>query len=265
MSVALKHASEPPPSLLERRPDCPVRLAAAVDRCLAKDPADRFASMDDLVEELEACLAELDSRTEEDATLIVAPAKPPPQPPPRERRTRRLLPTFVLLFGVPTLAAIVAILILERDQIRDALPLVGSKSVSLRAVGTYDPYPGDGAEHDEFVRRATDGKSGTYWPTEVYESWFKDGVGLVLAAREAERLTEVTVRTSTPGFPARIRAGPSPAGPWQPVSARQLVRRKTTFDLDLDGGSFRYYQIWLQLPKAPEQGVAHINDVTARA
>src|SRR5438105_7907049 len=59
VAVAMKHINEQPPSLVEKRPDVPLRLAAAVDRALEKDPRDRFASMDDFAAELEACLAEL--------------------------------------------------------------------------------------------------------------------------------------------------------------------------------------------------------------
>jgi eukaryotic-like serine/threonine-protein kinase len=46
VTVALRHINEPPPSLLDVRPDVPPRLAAAVDRALAKRPADRFPSME---------------------------------------------------------------------------------------------------------------------------------------------------------------------------------------------------------------------------
>ena len=52
VAVAMKHINEPPPDLLEQRPDVPLRLAAAVDRALEKDPARRFASMDEFAAEL---------------------------------------------------------------------------------------------------------------------------------------------------------------------------------------------------------------------
>ena len=58
VAVALRHVNEPPPSLRERRPDVSPRLAAAVERALAKDPARRFPSMAALAKELRACLAE---------------------------------------------------------------------------------------------------------------------------------------------------------------------------------------------------------------
>ena len=43
----------PPVPLLSRRPDAPAPLVAAVDRCLEKDPASRFANVGELVRALE--------------------------------------------------------------------------------------------------------------------------------------------------------------------------------------------------------------------
>src|SRR5438445_5300608 len=57
VTVALKHVHEPAPSVLDRRPDCPLRLAAAVERALAKEPPDRFPTMDAFAAELEPGLA----------------------------------------------------------------------------------------------------------------------------------------------------------------------------------------------------------------
>ena len=61
LAVALRHVNDPVPSLLERRPDCPLRLASLVEQCMAKEAADRPESMSDVVSELETCLAELDA------------------------------------------------------------------------------------------------------------------------------------------------------------------------------------------------------------
>ncbi len=41
LTVAMRHVNEPVPSLLERRTDCPLRLASLVERCMAKEPAER--------------------------------------------------------------------------------------------------------------------------------------------------------------------------------------------------------------------------------
>ena len=69
VTVALKHVNEPLPSVLDRRPDVPPRVAMAVERAMAKSPDDRFASMNEFVDELQACLAEVDPAGEQ-ATMI---------------------------------------------------------------------------------------------------------------------------------------------------------------------------------------------------
>jgi serine/threonine-protein kinase len=52
-AVIAKHLSEPPPPLRARRPDAPAAVEQALARALAKDPADRFASIADLMAALE--------------------------------------------------------------------------------------------------------------------------------------------------------------------------------------------------------------------
>jgi len=47
------HATQAPPPLLARRPTIPVNLAALVTRCLAKDPAHRPSSADEVLQALE--------------------------------------------------------------------------------------------------------------------------------------------------------------------------------------------------------------------
>lgn len=47
-----RHAAVPAPPLGEQNPRLPPRFARAIDRCLAKDPAGRFASADLLAEEI---------------------------------------------------------------------------------------------------------------------------------------------------------------------------------------------------------------------
>ncbi len=53
VQMMLKHVSAPIPSLLEQRPDLPQELVAMVLRLMAKEPAERFPSMDNVIAVLE--------------------------------------------------------------------------------------------------------------------------------------------------------------------------------------------------------------------
>ena len=69
MATAMAHVNDPPQPLVELRPDAPPRLAATVERCLAKDPADRPRSAAALAAELRG-----DQPVSPDADTAVLPA-----------------------------------------------------------------------------------------------------------------------------------------------------------------------------------------------
>jgi eukaryotic-like serine/threonine-protein kinase len=56
MTVLARHVADPPPPLASVAPGVPARLAQAIDRCLAKPPAARFASGEALADALAAAL-----------------------------------------------------------------------------------------------------------------------------------------------------------------------------------------------------------------
>jgi eukaryotic-like serine/threonine-protein kinase len=60
VAVATKIASEDPPPLTAKRPEVPASLRRVVDRCLAKQPAQRYQSGKELAEALIKILGELD-------------------------------------------------------------------------------------------------------------------------------------------------------------------------------------------------------------
>ena len=263
LTVAMKHVNEPVPSLLERRTDCPLRLAALVERCMAKEPAERPASMDEVVGELQACLAELDGRPDGEATMIVRkPVVKEPRRPRRERSGSRRTPVLVALVGLALLGAVAAGLILTRDGngTADNPPGANGAAVALAGVTAYDPPPGDSEEHSDEAARATDDDPTTFWRTESYDaslSLLKPGVGLVLDT-QGSSVSELTVTTDTPGFTAEIRAGSSPESFDATVSDPQAVASETTFDLEETEA--RYLLVWIT---ELEGGSAHINEVTA--
>jgi serine/threonine-protein kinase len=266
--VAMRHVNEPAPSVLERRPDAPLRVASAVARALEKDPDDRFPTMRDFVAELQACLAGL-GEPDQDATLVIRAA--PPQLRTRRRRRRRPgLPVVLLAAGTLAAAGAIGGYFATRDG--GGTPAsggpgnAGATTVHLRAVAAYDPPPGDGTEHDELLARATDGNPDTYWETEHYASQafggLKDGVGIVLDAGKPVRLGRVTIRTDTPGFTAEIKAGASQTGPFETVSSSQTTAATTTFTLHV-AQAREFYLVWLtSLAPSGDRFQTHLNEVT---
>jgi len=258
LSVAMKHVNDEVPSVLERRPDTPLRLASLIESCMAKLPAERPASMDAVVGELESCLAELDTKDGGEATMIVK-ARPAAKPKrtPRRRAPRKPFPVWLGLLGALLLAAVIGGILLTRDDGGDPGVAAGD-TVQLEGVASFDPPPGDGEEHSERVEDASDGDPATYWTTERYNSFSKPGVGLVLDAGEPRELSQIAVTTDTPGFTAEIRAGDSPQGPFDiVVGPSQTVGESMTWDLD--GAESQFYAVWItQLDR-----VAHINEVKA--
>jgi serine/threonine-protein kinase len=277
VAVAMRHVSETPPSVLELRPDTPIRLANAVDRALEKEPEDRFPTMNAFVDELEVCLAELDGEPDRNATAIVRrPVHARPQPRPRRRLARRSVwPALLLVVGLAALAGVVALALLTDDPVgevlRERTPVVGDGGgggggaaegpIELRGVRAYDPFGDNQREHDEDAPQATDGDPSTDWSTEGYTSGLqKEGVGLVLDAGRAVEPAELTVHASSNAFTAEIRSGAAPTGPFETVVAgSQQVDGEATFELD--GEPARYYVVWI----TELDGRARITEVTAKS
>jgi serine/threonine-protein kinase len=128
--------------------------------------------------------------------------------------------------------------------------------VQLQAIADFDPYGDNREEHPELVAGATDGNRETSWSTETYNSFEKDGVGLVLDAGSPVELSRLTVVTDTPGFTAMIMAGRT-RREFEDVSEAQEVAQRTSFEVDTRGEAYRYYLIWI----TALDGTAHVNEV----
>jgi eukaryotic-like serine/threonine-protein kinase len=261
VAVAMRHVHDRPPSLLETRPDLPLRLVAAVEKALEKDPADRFASMDAFAAELRDCLDDDTERTLIRPSPVLRESAPHRV---RARRGRRL-PLALLLAGI-ALAAIAAGLLALRGggQGKHRGAAAGGASgaaVVLHAIGNYDPN-GSPDSHADTAGAATDGNAGTSWYTQIYATPafgnLKDGLGLELDAGAQVKLARLKVTTATPGFVARILVGSSPRGTFRADSSTQTVGAATTFTLQ--GATGRYYVLWItRLPPGNKAEVSEIS------
>ncbi len=260
VAVALRHINEPPPSVRERRPDVSPRLDAVIRRAMAKDPRDRFRSMDELCAELSACLSPETGAS--GAQTMVVPRRPTADRP-------SVGPLILLLGGLAVLAAILAAVFALTDPGGEISNLVGNNKKTTRAAGgpvhftaasAYDPY-GDNTEHGYRAREAIDGNPATAWNTEHYNAGLnKQGVGLVVDVGSAKQLTKLVVRSLTPGFTAKIESGSSPTGPFKPISDSQEVGGNTTFSLK--GDAAQYYMVWIT--DLGSNSSVEINEITAR-
>ena len=258
LAVAMRHVNDPVPSISSARPDVPPRLEVALRRAMAKEPADRFGSMDEFVAELQSCLESL-GQPDTDRTAVM---RTPVTARPRSRSKRRSRRWLLLLLAAVVVAAAAAGAyygIRHRGGGGGA-----AQGIHLVASNAYDPG-GDGQEHDELVPNATDGHPSTSWETEHYHSVtfgnLKDGVGIVFDAGRPVKLPALTVQSDTPGFVADVKAGAASTGPFDTVSSSQTVGDRTTFRLRVPVAR-RYYLLWITR-LAPGVPRTHVSEVTS--
>jgi eukaryotic-like serine/threonine-protein kinase len=261
VAVAMKHVNEPPPNILDVRKDVPLRVAAAIDRALEKDPAQRFPSMDAFAAELEACLAALDSPDEDDEAQTMIVARGPSAV--TARRHSSIFPWAVglALLALAGLAAVIIGLVVVGGG-SEKTPLQAAAAIHLRGVRGYDPFGDNKTEHDSAAPNATDRNRETYWETEHYNSFQKPGVGLMLDPGRAVSPHGITIDTTTPGFVAEIEAGNDPnGGDFHRVSRSATISGETTLELDLHAAK-RYFVVWItKLPPGTES--VQIDEVRA--
>ena len=266
VAVAMRHINEPPPSVRASRPEVPPRVDAAVQRAMAKSPADRFPTMLDFCAELDACLDELQG------TQVLRPQAAPRVSRRRKRAGWGPWPAVLVLAALVATGAVVYVLIHGTN--------VGSlgrhsggggggapRAVPLHGVGAYDPFGDNHTENDQQAGLATDGKTSTGWTTEQYydaPSLDKPGVGLVLDAGAPVTLHQLGIATATPGFTAVIRAGDTSRGPFPVVASSPGVvqRNGTSFTIASSAGRHRYWLVWITRLGAGFQ-TAQVNEVRA--
>jgi eukaryotic-like serine/threonine-protein kinase len=260
VAVAMQHINDPPPSVREKRPEVPPRVEAAVQRAMAKDPADRFESMADFGRELEACMSTTEGRTE----VIVPPPGPGRAAPARRRMSP--WPIVLLLLGLLALGAVGGYLLFHHKRSGSSGGGGGHNgplATHVSAPTAFDPYgSGTPGENNAKAPLATDGSASTYWSTEDYHSSFaalhKPGVGLILDPGGTDRIARLVVTSDTPGFTAQIRAGKSMKQFPAMVSASETASGHTTV-FTVHGGAHRYYLLWIT--DLGSHSAVHINEV----
>ena len=263
VGVAMKHVNEPMPDVQARRPEVSAAVAAVVDRATTKDPRDRYATVAEMVRDLEQTLEVEAARrggTSGEATSVLDSV-------PKSRRRlgrRRRMSGVGIAMAIVGIALIVAALIFGEQQLDfgdDGSASGGGTEVKLSsdAASEFDP---EGDEQETGTEeQAVDGNpTGTAWSTEHYDSedfgGLKDGVGLVIDAGDGVAATSMVIRALTRGYDAQIYevngSAPEDLSGWgQPVA--RISDGGDSETVKLPGRPAQAFLIWItKLPTASD-------------
>jgi hypothetical protein len=271
VAVAMKHVRDPLPDVQRLRPEISAALAAVVERATAKETANRYETVGEMVHDLEEVLAIEAARTGEatgEATTVLRTLSDDTADfaPVRLRHPKRVVFLTILLLAL--VGGAVAFLATRTEKGPGAGPVVaeppGVERVQLAsdAASDYDPEGNDLEESSEAANLVLDGIRNTGWDTESYEAGFeganKSGVGLYVDAGRPIPARRLSLLTSTPGFEAAVYASNTVRGSlrgWLKVSSTETVRERQVFQLDLgQQREFRNYLVWIsQLPEGEQK------------
>ncbi|HKJ36592.1 MAG TPA: protein kinase [Solirubrobacterales bacterium] len=260
VGVAMKHVNDAVPDVQRKRPETSAALAAALERSVAKDPEDRYLSMNlflaDLESALEVEVVRAGHSTGEATTVLDSV--------PRKRRkllTKRRISWATALLLIAAAAAAIAIAALTGDDgpARDvpAEAAGGGDQIEIVATDDFDPLPdGDEEERSDLLGNTTDGNPrGTAWTTETYDtadhSGLKDGVGLILDTGSETTPTELSIQTPEPGWEVEIYGSsddPSPSelsGWGNPLAGPVTIENKEDTVALRATSEHRYFLLWI--------------------
>src|SRR5262245_13555871 len=213
IATAMARLTASAPSIRSERPDVPRALDDLVHRCLARDPAQRFASAAAVRQALDIVAGGAPASTANarepaspanrpdaaqrptaarsaaarsaaaPAAAAVPSASTPAGSAPRTHRRRRGSWLWLVVVFIVAAAAGVGAYLLVRDQTSNptnsssnGLPPASAATVSATS---FDPPPGDGSEDSSAVANVLDHDPTTVWWTDFYEVIFRiyPGVG----------------------------------------------------------------------------------------
>jgi len=261
VGVAMKHVNEELPDVQRRRPELSAAVALVVERATAKNPAERYQHVSEMIDDLETALEVEAARagsTSGEATSVLDAVPAPKRKLSARARWSWGAVVALLLIGGGTL---LAVQLISSGNLGGGGAEKGSgKPVRLASATDYDPQ-GDGEEVGSKVELVKDGDpTGTAWETEHYDSETFEGiktgpdpgVGVYVTAESQVTPSKMIVRSPTPGWDAQVFA--APAGPpselsgWgQPVG--EVTDAATSQEIDLTVGQpSRYFLLWFTKP-----------------
>jgi len=246
----LRLTSDPiPPRAV--RAGIPRALDAIVLRALARDRGARFATAADMA----AALSRFQAGAQSPAAV---PAEPEPVHRAGVFRSWMAVPLLAILT-----AAVVVVVGIAADVINspfDGGPKGGGatggsgsgpapgggRKLQIVGVGSVDPPPGDGSEHDDELSLATDGNPGTFWMTEGYNSptLDKPGVGIAFDLGRPATVDGFLLRTPLAGWKFEIRVGNDPETLASGPAGRSFTASESMRE-SVPAAQGRYVLVWI--------------------
>ena len=258
VGVAMKHVREELPNI-QRRSEVSAALAAIVERATAKEPKNRYPSMDAMVDDLEEVLAYEVSRAGSattEATAVLDTISDHGEVQRRSFSRRHPILVGLSTFSVALVLAVAAIAIFglfeQEPKPRENGKALSAVALSRSSISDYDPPPGDNQEHAHVVGNVVDGLPNTTWDTERYRSpdlGEKQGVGLVIDTGKPISARELDVTSPKAGYDAQIFGAnelPKNIGDgWTLLAEKDGTSKKEQYKLDTVNRKYRYYLIWI--------------------
>jgi hypothetical protein len=277
VGVAMKHVNEEVPDVQRRRPEVSAAVALVVERATAKDPAERYQRVGEMVDDLETALeveaARAGSTTGEATSVLDA------VPPPKRKLSRRTRLSWAAILALLLIGggALVAVQLISSGIGGGGANEGKGAPVAIASATDYDPQ-GDGEEGSDTVDLAADGNpTGTAWESEHYDAdSFEEiktgpevGVGIYLTTASPARPARLIVRSPTPGWDAKVYAAsgglPEDLEGWgEPVGEATDAGGTEEIDLRVPRPS-TYFLLWFTRPSAardePDRYQVEVSDV----
>jgi eukaryotic-like serine/threonine-protein kinase len=252
----MKHVNEELPDVQQRRPEISAAAALVVERATAKDPAERYQEVGEMIDDLSTALeveaARAGTTTGEATSVLDAVPAPKRELSGRGRWSWAAIALLVLIAGG---ALLVVQFISSGGGGGGALEDKGS-TLAITSATDYDPQ-GDEEEDPAAVGFAVDGNpTGTAWSSEHYDSDTfagtktgpDPGVGLYVTTKSAVKPATMVIRSPGPGWDAQIFAAssgpPAELSEWgEPVGEVTDAAGNQEVGLDVPAAA-RYFLIW---------------------
>ncbi|MFA9400054.1 MAG: protein kinase, partial [Acidobacteriota bacterium] len=276
IGVAMKHVNDELPDIQQKRADISSASARVVERATTKNPDDRYQTIEQMSDDLQAAL-EVEAVRSGGATgeaTSVLDALPPQRRPVVASQTSSR-PAVIMLLIALLIAGGAAYVISTGNSGGGGDGGGGGRGgvssaneIALVSASDYDPE-GDSEHPEEASLSFDEDRNATAWSTEIYQDPTlagKSGVGLYVDAGKPVRATEMELRSPTPGWTLEVYGSNEPVPDdltgWTRLARVPEVEERQRVDLIAANRAYRYYLLWVSDPVETETGYsASISDV----